>query len=67
MDGKYCISGSRDESVIVWSLETGEVQQKLEGHTGPVNSVCLSADGKYCISGSTDEFVIVWSLDGELK
>jgi small GTP-binding protein len=34
----------------------------LEGHTGPVNSVALSADGSRALSGSGDNTVRVWDM-----
>ena len=33
---------------------------KLEGHTGEVNSVSFSPDGKFIVSGSADKTVRVW-------
>jgi WD40 repeat protein len=61
------ISGSVDQTVIVWSLESGEMLKQLKGHSSYVSSVCVSADGKHVISGSWDKTVIVWSLEsGEM-
>jgi WD40 repeat protein len=36
----------------------------LEGHTGGVNAVALTADGKRAVSGSYDHTLRVWDLDG---
>lgn len=32
--GKYIVSGSEDKLVYLWDLQTKEIVQKLEGHTG---------------------------------
>ena len=34
----------------------------FEGHSGAVNSVCLSADGKYALSGSSDKMLKLWDV-----
>ena len=57
------VSGSRDNSVKLWSTDTGEVVRTLTGHSGGVTSVAFSADGKYVVSGSDDKSVKLWSTD----
>jgi hypothetical protein len=39
----------------------------FEGHTGEVQSVCLSSDGRWVLSGSTDETIRLWELDWEYE
>ena len=34
------------QAVIVWNLETGEMERVLEGHAGFVNGVSFSSDGR---------------------
>ena len=41
-DGKSVVSGSSDKTVRVWDAATGKEVQKLEGHSGYVNSVSFS-------------------------
>jgi WD40 repeat protein len=62
-DGKRVISGSRDNTVKVWNLETGEEQLTLSGHSDWVLAVAVTADGKRVISGSDDNTVKVWNLE----
>ena len=35
-DGKQLASGSEDETVPLWDVETGACVRTLEGHGGPV-------------------------------
>jgi WD40 repeat protein len=59
-DGKWAASGSNDETVKIWDLETGECRATLKGHTGAVFSMVLTPDGRRVLSGSTDKSVRVW-------
>ena len=43
--GKSVVSGSGDATVRVWDAATGKEVQKLEGHSGWVNSVAFSPVG----------------------
>ncbi|RUT09879.1 hypothetical protein DSM106972_003740 [Dulcicalothrix desertica PCC 7102] len=67
-DGKRLISGSSDNTLKVWNLETGEVIFNLLGHTAPVTAVAVTFDGRRVISGSYDKTLKVWDLEtGEEK
>jgi predicted NACHT family NTPase len=54
------VSGSDDNTVRVWDLQTGKQLQLLQGHTGLVSSVALQ--GNTVVSGSWDDTVRVWDL-----
>jgi COMPASS component SWD3 len=32
--GKWIVSGSEDHSIYIWNLQSKEIVQKLEGHSG---------------------------------
>ena len=57
-DGKQLVSGSLDETVRLWDVETGACVKTLGGHNSEVKhnswvqSVCFSPDGKQLASGS---------------
>lgn len=66
--GNTLVSGSYDNNVIVWNLETGEKSHILKGHTMRVYCVAIDPKRRHCISGSLDASVRIWGLDdGECK
>ncbi|KAJ3238726.1 POC1 centriolar protein A [Chytriomyces hyalinus] len=62
--GKLVVSGSRDMTVRVWLLETGECIQTLENvHEAAVSSVMFLDDDKSVVSVSGDEKLVLWTLE----
>ena len=64
-EGKWVITGSDDNSLKVWNLETKEELFTLKDHTSSVKSLALTPDSKWVISGSYDHTIKVWNLDKE--
>ncbi|MDQ2997877.1 MAG: WD40 repeat domain-containing protein, partial [Chloroflexota bacterium] len=60
---RYALSGGAAPEVIKWDLQTGQVVDRMRGHTGTIYYVGVSADGTRAISGSGDNTVIVWDLE----
>ena len=60
-DGGRLASGS-DEIVRILNTVTGELEDKLEGHTKGVWSVAFSHNGLFIVSGSKDETVQIWNV-----
>ena len=66
-DGQYMVSGSEDNTVRLWSVESCELLRTMKGHTSYVTSVAFSPDGGSVVSGSQDKTVRLWSVkSGEL-
>jgi WD40 repeat protein len=66
-DSKILISGSRDKTIKMWELETGELIRTLKGHRDGVYALALSPDGQIIASGSADKTIKLWHLEtGEL-
>ncbi|ALF53910.1 serine/threonine protein kinase [Nostoc piscinale CENA21] len=61
-DNKTLISASRDKTIKVWNLATGQLIRTLKGHTEGVSSVAISPNGQILVSGSRDKTIKVWNL-----
>jgi WD40 repeat protein len=61
-DGQTVASGGLDDTIRVWYLPTGELQQTLIGHTKAINCLTISPDGQTLASCSDDGTVRIWHL-----
>jgi tricorn protease-like protein len=61
-DGSKIVSGSKDNTIKIWDLGTGQCLRTLTGHTDIVWSVALTPDGTKIVSGSDDKTIKVWDL-----
>jgi guanine nucleotide-binding protein subunit beta-2-like 1 protein len=63
------ISGSRDQSIIVWNLTRddptsyGVPRRALTGHSHFIQDVVLSSDGQFALSCSWDKTLRLWELN----
>lgn len=65
--GSILASGSEDNTVKLWSLQSDAIKpmgQPFEGHTGDVTSVAFSPDGEIIATGSKDKTIRLWDLRG---
>jgi WD40 repeat protein len=53
---------SRDKTIKVWDLGTGEELLTLSGHQNPIISLVISLDGTKIISGCQEGIIKVWDL-----
>ena len=56
------VSGSTDETIKVWDLESGKEVRTLSGHDGSVSAVAVTPNGRQVVSGSGDRTIKVWEL-----
>ncbi|MEH2374809.1 WD40 repeat domain-containing protein [Nostoc sp.] len=62
-DGKTAVSGSGDNTLKLWDLETGKEISTLTGHNSSVYAVAIAPDGKTAVSGSDDNTLKQWDLE----
>lgn len=59
-DGRTIVSGSNDNSIILWDAVSGRELHTLRGHTSRVTTVAFSVDGHTIVSGGWDSTIKVW-------
>ena len=57
-DGKQVCSGSNDNTVLLWDIETGTTVDMNDEHSAPVTSVAFSRDGTSIYSASKDKNIL---------
>ena len=62
-DGKTLAAASREGTVQLWDVVTGEVLGALKGHSGGVTTVAFSPDGRTLVSGGSDHTVRLWNVE----
>ena len=57
------LTGSNDDTAILWDTETAKPIQTFKGHTDQVLSAALTRDGKRVLTGSGDKAAILWNAE----
>ncbi|KAL7578294.1 hypothetical protein ACA910_012706 [Epithemia clementina (nom. ined.)] len=57
------VSAGWDRLVKVWNLTNCKLRNNLVGHTGYLNTVCVSPDGSLAASGGKDNTAMLWDLN----
>ncbi|BAZ36750.1 WD-repeat protein (plasmid) [Calothrix sp. NIES-4101] len=67
-DGKKLASASKDHTIQLWNIETGELMSVLKGHTDTVFGIAWSPDGEILASVSADDTIKIWNTNtGNLR
>ena len=61
-DGKVLATGSEDNTIKLWEVNTGKMIDTLSGHSWSVVALAFSTDGEMLVSGSWDKTVKLWMV-----
>lgn len=67
-DASLLASGSGDETIALWDVESKQIVKTLYGHQDAVKSVAFSPDGSLLVSGGNDFTIRLWDVaSGQLR
>ena len=58
----FCRFNKRHSDIHVWSVQTGQLLDRLSGHEGPVSALAFAPDGSTLASGSWDKTARLWNI-----
>lgn len=61
-DGKRIVTGSEENTAIMWDVVTGQKLMTLSGHSAYIFGIAFSPDGKRLVTGSYDSTAIIWDM-----
>ncbi len=61
-DGKKLISGSGDNTAIIWDVDEKSRLHRLEGHRDVIDAVGFTPDGARAVTGSKDSTLRLWRV-----
>ena len=51
-NNSIAVTGSEDETALIWNLDNGKLIFNLTGHAAPVTTVAISNDNSKVVTGS---------------
>ena len=64
-DGRTLASGSYDNTIKLWDVQSQREIATLTGHSDPVYSVAFSPDGRTLASGTWDKTIKLWDVQSQ--
>lgn len=61
-DEKTLFSAGGDRAIRIWNLQSGQETGILEGFSGRIFELCITANGNLLISGGDDGTIRVWDI-----
>lgn len=55
-------SGSLEDQIKIWNIQTGELLQTLAGHAKGVNGLAITPDSNFLVSCGDDDKIKIWNL-----
>ena len=62
-DLRLAVSGSWDNTIRIWDMQSWDCLKILQGHTDRVRSIAINCDGRIVVSGSEDNSVRIWDIE----
>ncbi|HLP87471.1 MAG TPA: serine/threonine-protein kinase [Nostocaceae cyanobacterium] len=66
-DGQILATGSHDNTIKLWDVNTGQLISTLLGHSWSVVALAFTDDGKNLISASWDQTIKIWQLSAKTE
>lgn len=60
--GAYIATGSRDKTVKIWDVHSGQELRTVSGHNDWIRGLVFHPSGKHLLSASDDKTIRVWEL-----
>jgi len=64
---KILLSGSADQTLKQWDVETGRLLASSQDETGAINAIAVYEDGEYIAIGGGDGVITLWQLRDDKK
>lgn len=62
-DGRFIASGSNDNFIKIWDIQSGKCVKDLKGPRDEVISLAFSSDGRFIASSSSDGTIRLWDVN----